>query len=131
MQVLQKQPMKQVLDNADNTAGASAALTTTEVDAYLAQPAISWDAATTTAAKWTLIAYQKWVHFNVVQSLENWSETRRLKLVKLNLKADVTAQSTTPNRWFYPSSEPVYNTTNYNAVKGNDNLTTKLFWDIR
>ncbi len=117
--------------SADNTAGASAALTTTEVDAYLAQPAISWDAATTTAAKWTLIAYQKWVHFNVVQSLENWSETRRLKLVKLNLKADVTAQSTTPNRWFYPSSEPVYNTTNYNAVKGNDNLTTKLFWDIR
>ena len=78
-----------------------------------------------------MIAYQKWIHFNVVQSLENWAETRRLKLVKLTLKDDATAQAKTPTRWFYPSGEGVYNVANYNAVKANDNLSTKLFWDVR
>ena len=117
--------------SGDNTAGTPAALTTAELDAYIAQPAISWAGATTTAAKWTLVAYQKWIHFNVVQSLENWAETRRLKLVKLTLKDDVTAQAKTPTRWYYPSGEGVYNVTNYNAVKANDNLSTKLFWDVR
>ena len=117
--------------SGDNTAGTAAALTTAELDAYLAKPGISWTAATTTAAKWTLIAYQKWVHLNVVQSLENWAETRRLKLVKLTFKADITAQATPPTRWFYPSAEPVYNVTNYGTVKANDNLSTKLFWDVR
>jgi hypothetical protein len=117
--------------SGDNTAGTAAALTTAELDAYLAKPAISWAGATTTAAKWTLIAYQKWIHFNVVQSLENWAETRRLKLVKLTLKDDATAQAKTPTRWFYPSGEGVYNVANYNAVKANDNLSTKLFWDVR
>ena len=71
------------------------------------------------------------MHLNVVQSLENWAETRRLKLVKLTFKADVTAQTTPPTRWFYPSAEPVYNVTNYGTVKANDNLSTKLFWDVR
>lgn len=117
--------------SGDNTAGTAATLTTTELDAYLAKPAISWTAATTSAAKWTLVAYQKWVHFNVVQSLENWAEARRLKLVKFSFKADVTSQVTPPTRWFYPSAEPVYNVTNYSTVKANDNLSTKLFWDIR
>jgi len=117
--------------SGDNTAGTAAAVTTTELDTYLAKPAISWTAAATTAAKWKLIAYQKWVHFNVVQSLENWAETRRLKLVQLSFKADVTAQTTPPTRWFYPSAEPVYNVTNYSAVKAGDNLSTKLFWDVR
>jgi hypothetical protein len=117
--------------SGDNTAGTPAALTTAELDAYIAQPAISWASATTTAAKWTLVAYQKWIHFNVVQSLENWAETRRLKLVKLTLKDDATAQAKTPTRWYYPSGEGVYNVTNYNTVKANDNLSTKLFWDVR
>ena len=117
--------------SGDNTAGTPAALTTAELDAYIAQPAISWAGATTAAAKWTLVAYQKWIHFNVVQSLENWAETRRLKLVKLTLKDDVTAQAKTPTRWYYPSGEGVYNVTNYSAVKANDNLSTKLFWDVR
>jgi len=117
--------------SGDNTAGAVAALTTGELNAYLAKDAISWDEAGSTEAKWTLIAYQKWVHFNVVQSLENWAETRRLKLVHLSFKADVTVQATPPTRWFYPSSESVYNTANYNAVKAADNLSTKLFWDVR
>ena len=117
--------------SGDNTAGNVEALTSGELDSYLAHPEISWDEAGSTTAKWTLIAYQKWVHFNVVQSLENWAETRRLKLVELSFKADVTVQATPPNRWFYPSSEPVYNTANYNTVKAADNLSTKLFWDVR
>lgn len=117
--------------SGDNTAGTATALTTSELDTYLAKPDISWDAASTTAAKWTLIAYQKWVHFNVVQSLENWAETRRLKLVTLSFKSDPTAQALPPTRWFYPSGESVYNTANYATVKATDNLTTKLFWDTK
>jgi hypothetical protein len=35
-----------------------------------------------------------------------------------------------PSRWIYPNSERVYNTDNYNTVSGEDNLTTKIFWDV-
>lgn len=104
----------------------------TEADmaAYLAKTPVSWDAAASTQAKMTLIAEQKWIHFNVVQPIENWAELRRLDLVKLNFWTDQSnQQSLPPNRWVYPGSEATYNMPNYSAVQGEDNLTNKIFWD--
>jgi hypothetical protein len=106
--------------------------TSAEVTAYLAAPGIDFSLATTKDAQVALIANQKWLHFNVVQSLDNWAELRRLKSPSLVFQSDANSeQKLPPVRWIYPSSESVYNTANYNTIKANDNLNTKLFWDVK
>jgi len=116
----------------DATSPAIAALAASEITAYLAKPAISWDAATNTADKLSLIANQKWLHFNVVQPVELWSEIRRTDLPALSFWTDNSnAQSRPPVRWVYAASEGIYNKENYAAVSGKDNLTTRIFWDVK
>ena len=113
----------------DNTVAVPAAVTDSETMAYLKAADISWDNNTN---KIGLIATQKWLHFNVIQPVENWSELRRLDGVSLNFWVDNSNnQKTPPVRWYYPGSEQTYNTENYSAVKGSDNLTTRIFWDIK
>ena len=115
----------------DNTAPALTPLDAAEVTAYLAKPAIAWDNATTNAARLSLIANQKWLHYSVVQMNESWAEMRRLDLPALSFQADASnQQNLPPKRWLYPSAEASFNTANYEAVKGNDNLNTKIFWDV-
>ena len=116
----------------DNTVAAPAVPTGTEVNNYIAAPGIAWGNATTKAAKLTLIATQKWLHFSVVQPIESWSEIRRLDAPVLSFWSDNSGiQKQPPYRWLYPTSENTYNTTNYQAVQSKDNLTTKLFWDTK
>lgn len=105
--------------------------TTAEIDAYIA--AINFAGAITPADQLKLIAFQKYIHYNVMQADESWAEQRRLKLPDLPFREDETSsvRKTPPTRWTYPTSESVYNTVNYNAVKANDNLSTKIFWDIK
>lgn len=113
----------------DNTAGSLAAVTEDEIVKYLASADVSWDKATD---KLNLIATQKWIHFSVVQPVDSWAEIRRLDLPKLSFQVDdANAQKQPPFRWNYPSSEATYNATNYNAIKAKDNLSTKLFWDVK
>jgi hypothetical protein len=115
----------------DNTSGAVAPLQDAEIAAYQVAPSVSWDAATSAAEKLELLATQKWLHYSVVQPLESWSELRRLDLLDLQFEVDNTNnQSLPPSRWLYANSENVYNTANYNAVRQEDNLTTRLFWDV-
>ena len=103
----------------------------TEKTAYINSNGIKWGNAATTAAKMKLIAIQKWTNYSVLQPLESWAEIRRTKLPALNFQVDNTnAQTLPPVRWFYPSSENTYNTTNYQAVSAKDKLTTKIFWDV-
>ncbi|WP_300600225.1 SusD/RagB family nutrient-binding outer membrane lipoprotein [Niabella sp.] len=98
--------------------------------AYLASPGVIW--LGTSAAKLNLIATQKWINYSVLQPLENWAEVRRLKLPVLTFTADNTnAQKMPPNRWQYPTNEQTYNAENYAAVKDNDKITTKIFWDVK
>lgn len=105
--------------------------TTAEVDAYIAT--INFAGAITPADQLQLIAFQKYIHYNMMQVDESWAEQRRLKLPALLFRDDETSsvRKTPPTRWTYPTSESVYNTVNYNAVKANDNLNTKIFWDIK
>ena len=102
-----------------------------DIDAYIAT--INFSGATTPAAQLALIAFQKYIHFNIMQADESWAEQRRLKLPVLNFREDETSsiRKTPPTRWTYPNSESIYNTLNYNAVKANDNLSTKIFWDVK
>lgn len=78
-----------------------------------------------------LIGYQKWLHFNIIQPIESWAEVRRLNYPTFNFRVDpADIQKSVPNRWNIPSSEQTYNAANYNAVKDNDNVNHKLFWDV-
>ncbi|MEN2414884.1 SusD/RagB family nutrient-binding outer membrane lipoprotein [Flavobacterium mesophilum] len=105
--------------------------TAAEIDAYILK--INFAGATTAAAQLQLIAFQKYIHFNIMQADEAWAEQRRLKLPALTFMEDETSsvRKTPPTRWTYPTSESVYNTANYNTVKANDNLSTKIFWDVK
>jgi len=79
----------------------------------------------------TLIATQKWIDSSVVQPYESWSEQRRLDAPALTFQVDATNQQTLPPyRWIYTSNENTYNTLNYDAVRSNDKLTNKIFWDV-
>jgi tetratricopeptide (TPR) repeat protein len=116
----------------DNVAGDVAAPTAVEIIGYQSDPAVSWDAATSSAEKLKLIATQKWIHYNIVQPIEGWSELRRLDVLDFAFLEDASnAQKLPPNRWLYAPTENTYNTVNYAAVKGDDNLTTRIFWDIQ
>nr|WP_294929046.1 SusD/RagB family nutrient-binding outer membrane lipoprotein [uncultured Flavobacterium sp.] len=105
--------------------------TNLEIDTYIAT--INFAGATTPAAQLELIAFQKYIHYNMMQVDESWAEQRRLKLPALPFREDETSsiRKTPPTRWTYPTSESVYNADNYNAVKANDNLSTKIFWDVK
>jgi tetratricopeptide (TPR) repeat protein len=116
----------------DNTVAAPADINPSELNAYLAKDAINWDKASNAAAKIKLIASQKWIHFNVVQAYENWSELRRLDALDLKFWVDNSNnQKLPPTRWYYPGGDQNFNGINYQAVKANDKLDTKIFWDIK
>ncbi|MDQ6477670.1 SusD/RagB family nutrient-binding outer membrane lipoprotein [Dyadobacter sp. LHD-138] len=111
---------------------APAAATDAQITAYIAKDGVNWDKAETSADKLSLIATQKWLHSNIIQAYENWAEIRRLDLPVLNFVKDASNNQTVPPvRWNYPSNEITYNKINYDAVRANDNLTTKLFWDVK
>jgi hypothetical protein len=116
----------------NNTAGALTPATATEINAYIASPAVNWAIAATNADKIKLIARQKWIHYSVIQPNENWAEVRRLDAPVFSFETDnANAQKQPPMRWVYPGSELTYNAVNYKQVQANDQLSFKLFWDLQ
>lgn len=116
----------------DNTAPALTPTDNTEIAAYTAMPMVSWDNAATKADKLKLLATQKWIHFSVVQPIESWAEQRRLDAPSFSFEVDIAnTQKQPPYRWLYANSEQTYNNANYSTVKSKDNLTTKIFWDVK
>ncbi|MBO9200677.1 MULTISPECIES: SusD/RagB family nutrient-binding outer membrane lipoprotein [Niastella] len=99
-----------------------------DIAAFLANPLIAY--GTNNLEK---IATQKWIDFGVIQAHQAWAEYRRTKLPKLTYPVDgssVTAPAP-PNRLLYPGTEASLNSTNYAAVKSRDNITAKVFWDVK
>ena len=116
----------------DNIAGALTPTSDVEIAAYIAKPQVNWDLAATNADKLKLIATQKWIHYSVVEPVESWAEIRRLDAPAFSFQVDNSnAQKQPPYRWYYPGEELTYNTVNYETVKAKDNLTTKIFWDVK
>lgn len=110
----------------DNTVDAPENPTEAAITTYLNN--LKWDVA---ANKLELIATQKWIHFNVIQTVQAWSEQRRLDFPKFDFvvqNADI--QKTVPVKFNLPPSESVYNAANHAAVKDQDNVNIKLFWDV-
>ena len=116
----------------DNSSGDLTPTSDAEIAAYVAAPGVNWDNATTTADKLKLLATQKWIHFSVIQPIESWSEIRRLDAPTFSFEVDnANTQKQPPYRWVYAGRELTYNAANYEAVRAKDNLTTKIFWDVK
>jgi hypothetical protein len=99
------------------------------IDAYLAQPSVQYD-----AGNWKKsVGDQKWIAF-FGQGLDAFAEWRRLDFPELTAGPANVLNGTIPVRLFYPGTEQSLNATNREeAVKrqgGEDNLTTKLWFDV-
>lgn len=79
------------------------------------------------------IATQKWLNFGIMQADQAWSEYRRTKYPVLYFPKDASSiiAPNPPTRFLYPSSESSLNADNYKAVSAKDNITTRIFWDVK
>lgn len=110
----------------DNTVPVAATPSADEINTYITN--INWDNAPN---KIELIATQKWIHLNLVQAVEAWSEVRRLDFPKFNVITQGSdVNKTIPVKFTLPTTEQTYNTANYDKVKSQDNQNTKIFWDV-
>ena len=110
----------------DQTVPGPSKPTTASIDKFV--KAVDWDGA---GNKIELIATQKWLHFNLFQAVENWSEQRRLDYPKFTIPTfSSDRQKTIPFKLTLPQAEATYNTANYNEVKDQDSPNVKLFWDV-
>src|SRR5690606_10354661 len=112
--------------SAENTVPAAPDPTPAQKNAYLTS--LDWDGA---SDKIQLIATQKWIHFGIIQTVQAWSEIRPYDYPTFDFReqnADI--QKTVPVKSNIPPSEITYNAENYSAVRDQDNVNTKLFWDI-
>src|SRR5690606_34873492 len=101
--------------------------TPAQKNAYLAN--LDWDGASN---KIHLIATQKWIHFGIIQTVQAWSEIRRHDYPTFEYRIQNSdLQKTVPVKFNLPPSEQTYNLENYNAVRDQDNINTKLFWDVK
>ncbi|WP_304488675.1 SusD/RagB family nutrient-binding outer membrane lipoprotein [Dyadobacter sp. CY356] len=120
------------VSNATGVNAAPSPASESSIAKYIAADGVNWDKATSSTSKLALIATQKWLHFNLVQPYENWAETRRLDLPTFTFQVDnANNQTLPPVKWTIPSNEISYNANNYSAVRDQDKLTTKLFWDVK
>lgn len=121
----------QQLSQNNSRGGTAAPLVQSEIDNYLTQSNVDWDNAADNQAALSLIAYQKWIHFNIVQNIQNWSEYRRLHLPQFTFPVDNSStQKQPPLRFPYSTSEITQNAENYKQVAAKDNLNTRIFWDV-
>jgi len=117
-----------VNNRSDYSAAKDPMPTEAEIVTFLIKPGIMY--GTDNLNK---IATQKWIDFNIMSANQAWAELRRTKLPVLSFPTDgsSTISPNVPNRLLYPSSERTLNAINYEAVKAEDNVTTKIFWDVK
>jgi len=101
------------------------------IAAFLANPVIAY--GTNQQQNLVKIGTQKWIDFNVMQAQLAWAEWRRTKFPILNFPIDASSNLSpnVPTRLLYPSTESILNSVNYQSVKSTDNVTSKVFWDVK
>jgi len=110
----------------NNTVPAAPNPTQNQKNTYLAN--LDWDGASN---KIELIAVQKWIHFGIIQTVHAWSEIRRYDYPTFDFRVQNSdIQKTVPVKFNLPPSESTYNAENYNAVRDQDDVNTKVFWDV-
>ena len=79
--------------------------------------------------KMEILMQQKFIHLNLMQPYELWSELRRTGHPKLEpFTWHGTVMKPFPERVRYPSEEQRNNPTNIAKVSDENNLTSKIFW---
>lgn len=101
------------------------------VASYLKQPAVAYNSA---EGDWKQkIGTQKWIAlYN--RGVESWTEWRRLDYPKLKPANGALTPGSIPNRLTYPTSEYTLNEENVKSAiskLGADNVTNKIFWDVK
>jgi len=118
-----------VNNNSDYTGGSKLPMPSeADIQTFLANPIVAY--GTNNLEK---IATQKWIDFNVMQANQAWAEWRRTKLPELYFATDPSSviAPNVPNRLLYPTTEATLNEANYAAVKAEDNINSKVFWDVK
>lgn len=103
-------------------------ITGAQVDTYLAQPAVAYNAGNYKKS----IGEQKWLAL-FSEGLEAFAEWRRLDYPQLTPAYNGVLGGKMPLRLTYPSSEQALNGTNYKAAvarQGADVLTTRVWFDM-
>lgn len=105
--------------------------TQSAVNTFLANSLVAY--GTDQAENLKKIGTQKWIDFGIMQANQAWAEYKRTKYPELNFPIDAssTLSPNPPLRLLYPSTERILNAKNYEAVASKDNVTTKVFWDIK
>ena len=79
--------------------------------------------------KMEILMQQKFIHLNLMQPYELWTELRRTGHPKLEpFTWHGTMMKPFPERVRYPSEEVTNNPTNLSKVSADNNLTSKIFW---
>jgi hypothetical protein len=103
--------------------------TATEIDDYVIQPTVVYNAATGLEQ----IALQKWISL-YMQGSEAWANQRRTGMPNLVPVGPDLALSRIPVRFSYPAGEQSLNSVNLNAAVtrqgGGLDLVTTVWWDI-
>ena len=108
----------------------AAAMQATDLDAYLGQAAVAYSG--TTDEKLGKIALQKWISL-FYTGFEGWSDWRRTSMPEVVPGPDAVNDGLVPVRFQYPNSVKSTNEDNYKAAvsrMGEDNINTKLWWDV-
>ena len=99
-----------------------------EIDAYLAQPAIAYQAGTAGLGQ---IALQKWIAL-YTDGVEGWSEWRRTCVPSTVVPGPAAVISTVPRRYQYSIREHSVNSANLDVAmsrQGADEFTSRIYWD--
>lgn len=114
-------------NNAVTASIVEAGGTITDASGYLSQPGVVYSSADYKAK----IGLQKWISlYN--RGWDEWIEQRRLD--EPMIVAPASAVTDYPVRFTYSIDEQNINTANYNSAStaiGGDDVTTKLFWDVK
>ena len=126
--------LKNTLPAEEADALPTVTVTDSAISAYVAQPAIAYNAATGLEQ----IITQKWVAL-LNQGFEAYAEYRRTGFPALNPIPNTNGESETggpavPVRVQYPAEEQTLNRIEYNAAvarQGPDLPTTRVWWDVQ
>ena len=104
--------------------------TTTQADAYLAQPSVAYSTAVGTWKQ--KIGNQAWLAY-YLRGYTAWNSWRRLDYPRLRcVPVPLGGITSVPVRLLYPVAEQTLNEANYSAAAakiGGDSAETRLFWD--
>jgi hypothetical protein len=101
------------------------------IDAYLARPGIAYNVAGTTADRQTQIALQKWIAL-YTDGVQAWAEWRRTCVPATVRPGPAAVINTVPRRYQYSLRDRLVNGANVAAAiaqQGEDNFTTRMYWD--